>query len=208
MKNLFSILCLLPLILVTLHCFAQIKTQEAKLTDLPPNAYKGKVVKSLSWTDKNGAHILVLTEVAPFLSQKRKNGDDYYDAELYAYLYIKKGGTYQLSWKVTDFIRQCFFDITTTFQTNALAITDLDGNGTAETWLVYRLACRSDVSPSTMKLIMYEGDRKYAIRGTCKLVMGDESYGGEMNIDSNFKNGLKVFREYAEKKWKEFEKEF
>lgn len=109
MKKLFPILCVLMLILTISHCFAQIKTQEAKLTDLPANA--------------------------------------------------------------------C-------------------------------LACRGDVSPSTMKLIMYEGDKKYAVRGTCKIVMGDESYGGEMNMDANFKNGLQVFREYAQKKWKGFEKEF
>ncbi|SFE79414.1 M949_RS01915 family surface polysaccharide biosynthesis protein [Thermoflexibacter ruber] len=208
MKKLFPVLCVLMLILTISHCFAQIKTQEAKLTDLPANAYKGKVVKSLSWTDKNGDNMLVLTEIAPFLSQKRKGEDDYYDAELYAYLYVKKGGTYQLLWKVTDFVRQCILDITTTFLTDALSVTDLDGNGIAETWLMYRLACRGDVSPSTMKLIMYEGDKKYAVRGTCKIVMGDESYGGEMNMDANFKNGLQVFREYAQKKWKGFEKEF
>ncbi|GAB4186550.1 MAG: hypothetical protein OHK0057_12260 [Thermoflexibacter sp.] len=51
----------------------------------------------------------------------------------YAYLYVKKGGTYQLLWKVTDFVRQCTLDITTTFLTDALSVTDLDGNGIAET---------------------------------------------------------------------------
>ncbi len=208
MQKLFPALHLLLLMLASLCCLAQIKTQEAKIADLPSNAYKGKIIKSLNWTDKNGENILVLTEVAPFLSAKRKGGNDDYDAELYAYLYLKNEGTYQLLWKVTDFIRQCPLDITTAFQTEALSITDLDSNGIAETWLLYRLACRSDVSPSTMKLIMYEGNKKYAIRGTCKIVMGDESYGGEMNIDGNFKNGLKVFREYAQKKWKDFEKEF
>lgn len=82
MKKLFPVLCVLILILTIPHCFAQIKTQEAKLTDLPANAYKGKVVKSLSWADKNGDSMLVLTEIPPFLSQKRKGEDDYYDAEL------------------------------------------------------------------------------------------------------------------------------
>jgi hypothetical protein len=38
--------------------------------------------------------------------------------------------------------------------------------------------------------------------------MGDESYGGEMNIDGNFKNGLKVFREYAQKNGRSLKKNF
>lgn len=190
---------------------AQIKTQTNK--DLPKTiTYKGKVISSLKWTDKAGENILVLTNVEAFKSNKQIANDIdmvNYDAELYAYHYVKKGTSYELLWKITDFARECPFDILVQFLDNSVEVTDLDNNGIAETWLIYRVACRSDVSPATQKLIMHEGEMKYAIRGTTKIAMqGDPSYGGEMTLDGNFKGGKKEFRDYATKIWKKFEKEF
>jgi hypothetical protein len=66
---------------------------------------------------------------------------------------------------MTDGVTSCPFDITCEFIKNAIKVTDLDNDGTAETTVQYKLACRSDVSPSNMKLIMHEGADKYALRG-------------------------------------------
>jgi hypothetical protein len=206
MKNLTMCLFLLSNIAI-----AQIKTQA--LTQLPKQVtYKGNIVQSLQWTDKAGENILVLTVTDDFKSKKQDpNNMDIvnYDKELYAYHYIKKGTAYELLWKITDFTRECPFDINVQFLEKAVAVTDLDKNGIAETWLMYRVACRSDVSPATQKLIMHEGELKYAIRGTTRIsISPQESYGGEMTLDGNFKNGKQEFREYALKIWKENEKEF
>jgi len=65
------------------------------------------------------------------------------------------------------------------------------------------------VSPSNMKIIMYEGNNKYSMRGENKVQVGsdvnDKSsfIGGEYKLDVNFKNGPKVFKEYAQNLWKE-----
>ena len=198
-----------------LFCFqlanAQVKTQTIK--DLPKGiTYKGKVQQSLKWTDKAGENIL-LTTITDDIKSKNQNTDNVdivnYDKELYAYLYVKKGANYELLWKVTDFVRECELDITVQYLDNSLEITDLDKNGIAEVWIVYRIACRSDVSPATQKLIMREGETKYAIRGTTKIAMkGEEPYGGEMKMDDVFKSGKKEFKDYATKIWKKYEKEF
>ena len=50
------------------------------------------------------------------------------------------------------------------FIKNAAVVTDLDQDGIAETTVQYKLACRSDVSPALMKLVMHEGETKYAHR--------------------------------------------
>ena len=46
-----------------------------------------------------------------------------------------------------------------------MTITDLDADSIAETTVQYKLACSSDVSPALMKLVMHEGETKYALRG-------------------------------------------
>jgi hypothetical protein len=208
MKQYIIVICLLFNVQLLI---AQIKTQPVK--DLPKGiAYKGKVLQALKWTDKAGENILVTATTEPFKS-KNQNTDNVdisnQDKELYAYLYVKKGTSYEMLWKVTDFVRECPLDITVQYLDNSLEITDLDKNGIAEVWLVYRTACRADVSPATQKIIMREGDNKYAVRGTTKIAMpGEEPYGGEMKVDDAFKAGKKEFRDYATKIWKKYEKEF
>ncbi|MBM3415723.1 MAG: hypothetical protein FJY20_04580 [Bacteroidetes bacterium] len=72
--------------------------------------------------------------------------------------------------------KTCPFDITCEFIKDAVSITDLDANRLAETTILYRLACRSDVSPSAMKLIMHEGEKKYVLRGLTWYGMGDAKF--------------------------------
>ena len=72
--------------------------------------------------------------------------------------------------------------------------------------MVYKLACRGDVSPADMKIIMYEGKTKHAVRGTMKLpaeLQGEmtSSYGSH-TADENMKKAYPVFREHAEYIWK------
>ena len=45
-------------------------------------------------------------------------------------------------------------------------MTDLDSNGTTETTFFFKTACRSDVSPADIELIMHENKKKYTLKGT------------------------------------------
>lgn len=87
------------------------------------------------------------------------------------------------------------------FCKKSLEVTDLDQNGTPEIWIMYRIACRGDISPSELKLIMYEGNKKYKLQGSSSIELtGIEKYGGEINSILNFKE-QQLFLDYAKKKW-------
>jgi hypothetical protein len=132
-----------------------------------------------------------------------KNEPDGSDVFLYAYHYSIKSDSTTLKWKLTDFVKDCAFDWIAGFIKNSFAVTDLDKNGEAEVWLMYRIVCRSDVSPADMKIIMYENGKKYAVRGTTKVQFAEKEYtGGEYSFDEAFKKAPEAFRQYAEKLWK------
>ena len=104
---------------------------------------------------------------------------------------------------MNDFVKHCEFDIKASFIKNSFAVTDLNNDGKAEVWMMYKTSCTSDVSPSDMKIIMYEGEKKYAIRGKNKVKISDKAYeGGEYTFDEIFKKGPLAFRDYATKLWK------
>src|ERR1043165_9397168 len=123
-------------------------------------------------------------------------------ADLYAYKFSKKDGKIIQDWKIQDFVRDCPFDITASFVKDAFQVTDLDNNGKAEVWVMYKVTCRSDVSPCEMKIIMYEGETKHAMRGQNKVPADEKTYwGGEYKFDEAFEAAPKSFRNFALKLW-------
>lgn len=110
----------------------------------------------------------------------------------------------KLIWKARDFVEKCAFDATLTVDRDSVQITDLDGDGVKELSFLYSLGCRSDVSPLTMKLLMYEGSTKYALRGTSReRVSETDSVGGEYEIDPSFTSAPPAFLELAKHTWNE-----
>lgn len=145
-----------------------IEAVKGSKSDIPENIkMKGTLQEVWKWKDKLGENLLITTLVEPY-SDKRVNefGETGNTSELFAFHYTKTGEVpYKQLWMMTDGVTSCPFDITCDFIKNSIKVTDLDNDGTAETTLQYKLACRSDVSPSNMKLIMHEGVDKYALRG-------------------------------------------
>jgi hypothetical protein len=59
-----------------------------------------------------------------------------------------------------------------------------------------------------MKLIMHEGEIKFAIRGIMKLIVNGETYEkGTMNIDPSFDKAPKEFLDYAKSRWEKHQTE-
>jgi hypothetical protein len=85
----------------------------------------------------------------------------------------------------------------------------LDNNGIAESTFLYRLGCRSDLSPVPLKLIMHEGKAKYTLRGETMVPSDNpkEKLGGPKTIDPTFHRAPKVFLNYALQQWNTFEEE-
>lgn len=177
--------------------------------------YKGKVVAGARWLDNNGENLLMLCETGSFKSPVPPNSKEnpYQEwgraAELQSYHYLKAREQYTLLWKLFDLVKICPFDLDAAFLPNSLTITDLDGNGIAESTFLYKLGCRSDVSPVQLKLIMHEGKAKYALRGETLVPTEapDIKLGGQKTIDPAFRRAPKVFRDYALQQWNAFVEE-
>ncbi len=170
--------------------------------------YEGFIKNAIRWKDKLGDNIVILTETGIFRNEKIEHESDYNkDAALYGYHFILKNNAAVQTWKVYDYINDCPVDIVASFVKNTFEITDLNKNGIAEIWLMYKTACHGDVSPSEMKIIMYEGNNKYAMRGENKVQTGIDDnneklfIGGEYKSDHAFENGPKVFKKFAQNLW-------
>jgi len=187
--------------------------QAFPLSSLPAAArglVKGSFKQGFRWNDLDGENYLILTETGAFETPGRKARQDFdasQDAELYAYRFVNVNGRFSPVWQVTDFVRNCPLDLTAEFLTAATEVTDLDNDGFAEVWVMYKTACRGDVSPATLKLIMYEVNQKYAMRGATRIALPDVSVGGEKTPDARLRAN-RAFLRHAERKWKQFYVEF
>ncbi|MFD2938624.1 M949_RS01915 family surface polysaccharide biosynthesis protein [Flavobacterium notoginsengisoli] len=171
--------------------------------------YEGFIKNAVRWKDKLGDNIVVTTETGYHINPKFEHESDGSDAELFAYHFIVSGNKAKQTWKVYDYIADCPVDIVASFVKDTFQVTDLNHNGIAEIWLMYKTICHGDVSPCDMKIIMYEETQKYAMRGENKVQVGvydngeKQFIGGKFKFDENFTNGPKVFKEFARKLWNE-----
>ncbi len=182
---------------------AQLRVSPLAPAAVPPALkHAGRVVQALRYTDRTGTYTVLATQSGPTADPAAKTTDDAQRADLYAYQYPATGST--PSWQVHDFVGDCPLDLQARFRPKGLTVTDLDQDGTAEVWLVYRTVCRGDVSPSTQKIIMYEGARKYAVRGTSRLPLGGGRYdGGTYALDAAWQAAPAAFRQHAAQLWRQ-----
>ncbi|NKJ23353.1 hypothetical protein [Dyella sp. SG609] len=155
--------------------------------------FKGNFKQALRWTDAEGDNLVVVS------MHSDDNSEYGYNDDLYAVRYTLAGGKAQLRWSLHDYVHDCGVDHQATFfRGAALQVTDLDGNGTAEVWMAYRLMCRGDISSDTMKVIAYQGAQKYAMRGETRDAGGQ---GGSYVFDTAFLEAPRPLREFARKLW-------
>lgn len=172
--------------------------------------YNGKAEEAWSWTDKLGQNIVITAKQPPERNKPIAEGEDEtVSVTLHAFHFVKKDSAFKLLWKMSDAEKNCPFDLTAEFVKGAISITDLDANGTAETTLLYRLACRSDVSPSQLKLIMHQDSTKHALRGLMWLRSGEDSRFDvtERNVNLETWNDYKGKEAEWEKTWGRYRNE-
>lgn len=211
---------------------------KGNIADIPADIkVKGNVLEVWKWNDKFGEN-LFFTSIVPSHEVEDKGPYENYDdivqsAEVHAAHYVKKESIYKQLWVLDDEEKSCPFDITCAFIKDAVSVTDLDSNQVAETTILYKMACRSDVSPSVMKLVMHEGQNKYSLKGLMWLSISPEDrftvtendanlekltgyYGEEKDFlktygryenEKEFAGAPAVFITYARKKWMQFVKE-
>ncbi|MEQ7800331.1 hypothetical protein ABDJ41_11035 [Pedobacter sp. ASV1-7] len=179
------------------------KSVKMPIKDIPESIkYEGKAKEAIRWTDKEGTHIVLATETGIYIDKNVKHESDGADAALYVYHYILNNDQPQLEWKIQDFIQDCPLDIEVSFVKNTLQTTDLNADGIPEIWVMYKTVCHGDISPSDLKIIMYQGKKKYAMRGTTKVQIAVSSYeGGEYKFDKAFSTAPEKFRQFAKSLW-------
>lgn len=144
-----------------------IKPQRLTAAQVPPGLkLPGKLLEAWRWQDAQGENVLLITRTPVRPEAKPKALDEEWHTELYARQYIRQAAGYQELWRLYDTNRYCWGDMELGPLSGATTITDLDTDGVSETTLVYKISCRTDVSPAEMKLIMHEGQKKYALRGS------------------------------------------
>jgi len=165
--------------------------------------YKGSLREYIKWADKEGTHIVFTSETGVYYTDPIEYESDKQNAEINCFHYLMKEKNYSKKWSIYDYSKDCPVDALATFSDKNLEVTDLNSNGIPEIWTNYQIACRGDVSPSMLKLIMYEGDIKYKLQGESLVELNEnEKYGGEIKTVVNFKD-QQVFYDYAKKKWAE-----
>ncbi|MEX1002779.1 MAG: hypothetical protein WDZ35_11745 [Crocinitomicaceae bacterium] len=171
-----------------------------KIRDIPRDCeFEGEVVDAYTWTDENGLNYFMRTMGKPTEGEKEISEDLPSRSQyLYAYHYVEdeKGGI-KLLCQITDFVKDCQFDLIIGHELDAISLTDLDENGLGEVSFIYRLNCTSDVSPATQKLILIENGDKYVLRGHTSFM----EHEGEYTVGEEFKNAPDGFQEHAEKLW-------
>ncbi|MFK8046486.1 MAG: M949_RS01915 family surface polysaccharide biosynthesis protein [Crocinitomicaceae bacterium] len=169
--------------------------------------FRGTVVEALKWTDKTGDNILIQSVSGHFNWKDYVSDSSSYMLqdkwEIYAYLFTKgKGKTeYKRVWRVYDYT-ECFgVDWYAGFIPKATTVTDIDKDGVAEICMPYVSICRGGMDAGTMKIIMYEGTRKYALRGTTMVFCADiNKEEGVYKPSENLKEN-KTFMDFMHNRW-------
>lgn len=163
--------------------------------------FKGQIKAGISWKDSSGKHVVFCCETGEYQTKSAEN-EYVQNAELMVYHYVQSEKKYELVWKIVDYSRECPFDVLANYKKGSLQRTDLNNNAIPEIWVAYAVSCRSDVSPSTLKLIMYEGKTKYKLEGNTLEFPGDAYVGGDITLVKNFQNNS-LFYAHAQQKWKQ-----
>lgn len=196
MKLITFILCLF-----SLTCFSQ----QIPTKTIPPSILRkltddnAIVEKALQFDDKNGKNYLVAT-----IHQNRS--DEWVSKAILVQHYIEKNNQFVLLRQITDNENHCEFDNDLQFLDQSLILSDLDKNNLVEITFLYKVGCRSDVSPIGLKLMVIENGNKAAIRG--KTIPQGFDFKKEKVADAAFLKLPKPIQDQANKLWDKFAPEF
>lgn len=168
--------------------------------------YNGVFIDGVKWTDTEGNHIVFSTTTGLYNSHNTGQ-EDGMNVEIFTYHYTYGDDVNFIKrlWEFSDSILDCPLATTLEFIDGSLQVTDLNNDGVAEIWLVYRGGCSGDIAPFGMSIVMYEGNKKYTIDGNVKITLPEnKQVGGEYKLDQYFQNLSGEFRQYASKLWEKY----
>ena len=143
----------------------------------------GEFAKAIHFNDAAGEHLLLLTKRSAY-SKTKPNRQRIERHELKATSFRKMPKGWVQDWVIFDFVDCPGLDSEANFFLDKVSITDVNGDGYAETSVPYNLFCGGGVDPKVIKIIMRTKNDKFAVRGQSKVIFpGQEPFGGELEID-------------------------
>lgn len=153
-----------------------IKPVQIGAADIPASIkIKGTIQEAWKWNDNLGDNIFITSITAPY-DVKDEDGNEARSAEVHAVHYAKKESDPEFIqvWDMDDGVKECPLDMTCGFIPGSTTITDLDRNAIAEIKMQYSVACRGDVSPAYLQLLLYENGVKYVLKGSMWIKYGPD----------------------------------
>lgn len=158
----------------------------------------GTVIRTIAWSDANGDNLAVFSSTTTTKTNKDISATT---KSLFVDVFSGKNGKLKKVRNVREVVSSCTADITNDFFETSVSVTDLDQNGVAELTFGYRSACRNDVSPAAMKVLVLEGSKQYTLSGYTALPSDKP---GDHDFAPAFKGAPDKFLEHAGKVWKKF----
>lgn len=210
------------------------KPQKISMQELPEEVtVYGTFNEAWKWADSLGENIFVLSHEV----KKEKSNDEFSDeaqsGSVKTAHYLLKDGKYRSVRTSNDDESSCSFDLVCDFIPGSTTITDLDNNGFAEIKYQFTKACRSDVSPASMTLVLRENGKNHILMGTRWVAYADgmtfniteenvnldgtrkledemaelERSMGKYNSEYQFSNASPAFLSFARKEWIKYAEE-
>lgn len=89
-----------------------IKVRKISANEIPSDIkYEGTIQEAFRWTDAEGEHIFISTLTDEINTNPDSDMAPWKQIYLYGYHYILENGKNKLRWKVTDYIKECEFEI-------------------------------------------------------------------------------------------------
>src|SRR5689334_23024996 len=87
----------------------QVKITKLDKRSLPQQvSFKGVITNAVTWKDSLGINYALTTEPDEYIS-KDSDGNEFRNAELYAYHYVSNADSLKLLWRVYDYSKDCEF---------------------------------------------------------------------------------------------------
>jgi hypothetical protein len=156
-----------------------VRKQSAEILERAKVKPAGKVVSILQVEGQTDEKLLVLSEKPSKSANGRVERID-----LNATYYARTGEQWRSEWAINDFVDCPGLDSKASFFADATTITDIDNDGKPEVTVAYQLFCGGGIDPSTVKVILRQGDTKFAIRGESLIRLpGQAPIGGAYTPD-------------------------
>ncbi len=161
-----------------------------------------KIERAAMFVDNNGTNYIVFSSTSKEETSPGTTGTSRSRTLFIDHWAVPPQGKARELLPARDFQNDCVMGaLTAAFVPGAFGVTDLDHDGMAEVTYGYQLACRSDVSSATYKLLLVDNGQKFILRGKSRITLDGSASGGELTPEPEAAAWPAGFYEHAVALW-------